>query len=116
MISRPRDLDVANPSVVTRVSRASAALRVASFAFAGSVDGKPYPMTRSFGDGTRLIAEGRMPFLEYDAEPVLKRVIGRTLHQVSRVETSMSTTPLSATPPVSSAGTSVTCPYDTSVQ
>ena len=28
----------------------------------------------------RLIAEGRMPFLEYDAEPMLRRVLGKTLH------------------------------------
>ncbi len=29
-----------------------------------------------------LIAAGVMPFIEYDAEPILKQVIGRTLHQV----------------------------------
>jgi UDP-N-acetyl-D-mannosaminuronic acid dehydrogenase len=28
----------------------------------------------------RLIAEGRMPFLEYDAEPMLQQVLGKTLH------------------------------------
>jgi len=28
----------------------------------------------------RVIAEGRMPFLEYDAEPILQRVLGKTLH------------------------------------
>jgi UDP-N-acetyl-D-mannosaminuronic acid dehydrogenase len=28
----------------------------------------------------RIVARGEMPFLEYDAEPILKRVINRTLH------------------------------------
>lgn len=34
----------------------------------------------------RDIAAGVMPFLEYDAEPVLKRVIGRTLHIVDGLD------------------------------
>lgn len=34
----------------------------------------------------REIAAGRMPFLEYDAEPILQRVIGRTLHIVDGIE------------------------------
>src|SRR6185503_15446765 len=34
----------------------------------------------------RLIAEGVMPFLEYDAPPILERVIGRTLHIVDRLD------------------------------
>ena len=29
-----------------------------------------------------LISAGTMPFLEYDAEPILQRVIGKTLHLV----------------------------------
>ena len=32
------------------------------------------------GEKGETIRKGRMPFLEYDAEPMLKRVIGKTLH------------------------------------
>jgi UDP-N-acetyl-D-mannosaminuronic acid dehydrogenase len=32
-----------------------------------------------------IVAEGRMPFLEYDAEPLLKQVIGKTLHPTGDV-------------------------------
>lgn len=35
----------------------------------------------------REIAAGRMPFLEYDAEPILQRVIGNTLHIADGIET-----------------------------
>ncbi|OAI46833.1 hypothetical protein AYO44_10675 [Planctomycetaceae bacterium SCGC AG-212-F19] len=34
----------------------------------------------------QTIAQGNMPFLEYDAEPILQRVLGRTLHLVERLE------------------------------
>ncbi|MGE0760239.1 MAG: nucleotide sugar dehydrogenase [Pirellulaceae bacterium] len=42
-----------------------------------------YDLNRASGE---VIARGEMPFLEYDAEPILKRVIGRTLHLVDRLE------------------------------
>jgi UDP-N-acetyl-D-mannosaminuronic acid dehydrogenase len=35
---------------------------------------------------TPIIASGKMPFLEYDAEPILQRVIGKTLHLEESIE------------------------------
>jgi UDP-N-acetyl-D-mannosaminuronic acid dehydrogenase len=42
-----------------------------------------YDIDRKRGE---TIVSGRMPFLEYDAEPVLQRVVGKTLHIVENLE------------------------------